>query len=322
MTKSSPFPERGDTFYRTLLESTRAIPWRIDWATGTFSYIGPQIEALLGWTQASWVDIDDWADRIHDDDRERAREYCISQSAAGNDHEVDYRARTRDGNYVWLRDVIHILHNEAGEIEALIGFMFDIDERRQNEEKLARLQKELEGLSYQDALTGLANRRRFNEVLEREWAGGSRNATPVALIMLDIDHFKQYNDHYGHIQGDDCLRRVAAALTATAGRPHDLVCRFGGEEFVVVLPATDHDAAMGLAHKCRELIRTAAIEHAGAKPESLLTVSMGVAACVPGREYEDATDLLHEADHRLYAAKRAGRDRIIGDEAESREREV
>lgn len=317
MTEPSSYADRGDTFYRTLLESTRAIPWKIDWATKTFTYVGPQIETLLGWPQTSWVSVQDWADRMHDDDRDRVVDYCLTHSAAGEDHEADYRALTRDGDYLWVRDVVHILRDESGAIEALVGFMFDIDQRRRNEEKLAALQKKLENLSYQDALTGLANRRRFDEVMEREWASGWRNGTAVALIMVDIDHFKQYNDHYGHIQGDDCLRRVAAALAATAGRPRDLVCRFGGEEFILVLPETDHAAAMKMAGKCRDLIRTAAIEHAGARPESLLTVSMGVGACIPGHEHVEIGAFLHEVDHRLYEAKRGGRDRIIGEQQES-----
>lgn len=316
MTVPSPYPERGDAFYRTLLESTRAIPWKVDWASKDYTYIGPQVESLLGWPRASWASLQDWADRMHADDRSQVVDYCLRNSEAGNDHEADYRALTCDGRYIWVRDVVHVLRNESGDIEALVGFMFDIDERRRNDEKLAALQKELEDLSYQDALTGLANRRRFDEVLEREWASGWRNTTPVALIMVDIDHFKQYNDHYGHIQGDECLRRVAAALAATAGRPRDLVCRFGGEEFVVILPETDHAPALGMARKCRAMIRTAAIEHAGAQrgSESLLTVSMGVAACVPGREHTQARDLLREADQWLYTAKRAGRDRIVSAE--------
>jgi diguanylate cyclase (GGDEF)-like protein/PAS domain S-box-containing protein len=300
-------------FYRTLLESTRAIPWRIDWASGTFSYIGPQIEKVLGWPPSSWVSIQDWADRIHADDRERVVQFCVAQSEAGVDHEADYRALTRSGDYVWIRDVVHVLRDDSGRIEALVGFMFDISERRRNEEKLAALQAELERLSYQDPLTGVGNRRRFDEHLRQEWLSARRNDSLLALVMLDIDHFKAYNDHYGHLQGDECLKRVADIMRSVACRPRDLVCRFGGEEFVMILPETSAEAAVGLAEECRDRIRQAAIEHRHGGPGATLTVSMGVASCSPEPDQNDPEALVREVDRRLYKAKQLGRDNVIAD---------
>lgn len=132
--------------YQTLLESTNAIPWRLDWRTKRFSYIGPQIEKLLGWAPASWSDVNDWALRMHPDDREWVVPYCVQQSEAGVDHEADYRALTSEGNYVWIRDVVHVLRNHLGEVECLIGFMFDISQRKRTEEQLAAFQHNLEGL--------------------------------------------------------------------------------------------------------------------------------------------------------------------------------
>jgi PAS domain S-box-containing protein len=155
--------------YKTLLESTKAIPWKIDWATMTFAYIGPQIEPLLGWSQASWESANDWAMRMHPDDREHVVNFCVAQSKAGVDHEADYRALTKENGYVWIRDVVHVVRNAQGEVESLIGFMFDISERKKTEEKLLALQKELEALSFKDGLTGIANRRQFDASLEREW---------------------------------------------------------------------------------------------------------------------------------------------------------
>jgi len=127
--------------YKTLLESTKAIPWKIDWATMSFAYIGPQIEPLLGWSQASWVSANDWAERIHPEDREQVVNFCLSQSQSGIDHEADYRALTRDNGYVWIRDVVHVVRNAQGEVESLVGFMFDISERKRTEEKLHRCRK-------------------------------------------------------------------------------------------------------------------------------------------------------------------------------------
>lgn len=97
--------------YKTLLESTKAIPWKIDWKSMTFAYIGPQIEELLGWSQDSWISANDWAERMHPEDREWVVNFCVSQSKSGTDHEADYRALKKDGNYVWIRDVVHVVRN-------------------------------------------------------------------------------------------------------------------------------------------------------------------------------------------------------------------
>ena len=246
--------ETDSDVYKTLLESTRAIPWRIDWKTMTFSYIGPQIEELLGWKQHSWASVNDWVERMHPDDRDYVMDFCVSQSRAGIDHEADYRALTESGEYVWIRDVVHVVRKD-GEVEALVGFMFDISERKKTEEHLIRLQKQLEEYSFQDGLTGIANRRMFDTVLEREWNTAQRTGLPLSVIVLDIDYFKQYNDHYGHIKGDECLRRVALTLSLAANRPRDFIARIGGEEFVWLLPETDAQSARQVAQRCLHLIR-------------------------------------------------------------------
>ncbi|MBF8160301.1 diguanylate cyclase [Pseudomonas mendocina] len=301
--------ETDSAVYKTLLESTRAIPWKIDWKTMTFAYIGPQIETLLGWSQASWVSAEDWAARMHPEDRERVVGFCVSQSQNGVDHEADYRALTAAGDYVWIRDVVHVVRDDKGEVDSLIGFMFDISERKKTEEQLLTLQKQLEEYSYQDGLTGVANRRMFDRVLASEWASAQRSQQPLSLILLDIDHFKQYNDHYGHVQGDDCLKSVGQALTRAASRPRDFVGRFGGEEFVLVLPETDEAAARHIAERCRQQVRQQRIPHERSAVSSLLTISLGVGTLVPGAQ-DRALDFLNAVDKLLYQAKQRGRDRL------------
>jgi len=295
--------------YKTLLESTRAIPWKIDWKTMTFAYIGPQIETLLGWSQASWVSAEDWATRMHPDDREKVVQFCIAQSQNSVDHEADYRALTAAGDYVWIRDVVHVVRDDNGEVDALIGFMFDISERKKTEEQLLTLQKQLEEYSYKDGLTGVANRRMFDTVLATEWANAQRTRQPLSLILLDIDHFKQFNDHYGHVQGDDCLKSVGQALSRAASRPRDFVGRFGGEEFVLVLPETDEAAARHIAERCRQQVRQQRIAHARSAVSSLLTISLGVGTIVPGA-HDRPLDFLNSVDKLLYQAKQRGRDRL------------
>ncbi|MCF6751416.1 sensor domain-containing diguanylate cyclase [Stutzerimonas degradans] len=296
--------------YKTLLESTKAIPWKIDWATMTFAYIGPQIETLLGWPQGSWLSANDWAERMHPEDREWVVNFCVAQSQSGIDHEADYRALTRDGRYVWIRDVVHVLRNAAGEVEALVGFMFDISERKQTEQKLLQLQKQLEELSYQDGLTGVANRRMFDNRFQMEWSNAQRTSQPLSLILLDIDYFKQYNDHYGHVRGDDCLKSVGQALSGAAVRPRDLLARYGGEEFVLLLPETDAQAAAQVAERCRQLIRGQNIQHAHSQVAPQLTISLGVGTLVPG-PFDQPQAFLEKVDRLLYKAKHQGRNQAV-----------
>lgn len=296
--------------YKTLLESTRAIPWRIDWATATFTYIGPQIEELLGWEPSSWKTVEDWATRMHPDERAWAVDFCVAQSRAGVDHEADYRALTRDGRYVWIRDVVHVVRNQQGEVEALVGFMFDISERKKNEQKLLELQRELERLSFKDGLTGVGNRRHFENVLEHEWQQAQASRQPLSVVMIDIDFFKQYNDRYGHVAGDDCLRRVGRLLDTATGRPRDFLARFGGEEFVLVLPDTDADTALRIAGRCREVIAAEAIPHESSPISRMLSVSMGVGTRVPDDD-KPPLSFIAEVDRSLYLAKHRGRNRIV-----------
>ena len=309
MTATDNTMQDDSTVYKTLLESTKAIPWKIDWSTMQFAYIGPQIEQLLGWAPDSWKTANDWAERMHPEDRQWVVDFCVSQSKSGIDHEADYRALTKDGSYVWIRDVVHVVRKDDGEVDALIGFMFDISERKKTEEQLATLRKELEEMSYKDGLTGVANRRMFDSVLELEWSNARRSRQPLSLIMLDIDHFKEYNDHYGHIQGDDCLIRVAEVLTTAATRSRDFIARFGGEEFVLVLPETDADAAAKIAERCRQLIFKAQIPHASSPVSNVVTISVGVGTILPSHQDEPMA-FIEATDKKLYLAKHQGRNRV------------
>ncbi|TVT47201.1 MAG: sensor domain-containing diguanylate cyclase [Denitromonas halophila] len=311
MTHAADGVPADSTVYKTLLESTKAIPWQIDWKTLQFTYIGPQIEQLLGWSPSSWVTVQDWAERMHPEDRERVVDFCVAQSQAGTDHEADYRALTKDGDVVWIRDVVHVKRNDAGDVESLIGFMFDISERKAAEQKLLAMQKELESLSFKDGLTGVSNRRMFDSILDAEWVEARRMGQALSLILIDIDYFKQYNDCYGHIQGDTCLKQVAQVLAGAATRSRDGFARFGGEEFVLILPGTDAASALTVAERCRSLIFKAQIPHDASPAGQLLTISLGVGTTIPAR-HEAAIDFVEMVDQRLYQAKQRGRNCIVG----------
>ncbi|BCO30731.1 sensor domain-containing diguanylate cyclase [Thiohalobacter sp. COW1] len=306
-----------DSLYKTLLESTKAIPWKINWQTKEFEYIGPQIEKLLGWTQDSWATAQDWIDRIHPEDREETANLCVSQSEHGIDHEADYRALTADGGYVWVRDVVHVIR-ENGVTTALVGFIFDISERKRMEDVLVRLNKQLESLSFNDALTGVANRRMYDQTMAAEWARAQRHQEPLSLIVLDIDHFKAYNDCHGHVTGDDCLKTVASLLEGVSSRSTDLLARYGGEEFVLLLPDTDAHAARAIAERCRQAVEDKQIP----VENGIVTISAGVSTLVPAAD-TDPSMILEAADRMLYLAKQRGRNRVEcsappGDEAAAR----
>jgi diguanylate cyclase (GGDEF)-like protein len=157
-----------------------------------------------------------------------------------------------------------------------------------------------------DALTGLVNRRLFDRVLNTELARAERNTTPISLFMIDIDHFKKYNDYYGHVAGDECLKAVADVLRQCVRRAGEMVARFGGEEFVLLLPGSDLDHALEVAQSCLELLRQLAIEHKGVGPSATLTFSIGVASATPGLDVQPGT-FINAADAAMYRAKMAGR---------------
>ncbi|GGY14051.1 diguanylate cyclase [Massilia dura] len=184
-------------------------------------------------------------------------------------------------------------------------------ELREARDALADLNATLEKLALQDGLTGLANRRQFDLSLGTELSRAARQATPLGLAMIDVDHFKAYNDHYGHSAGDDCLRAVARAIRQhTPKRAGDLAARYGGEEMTVLLPNTDEAGTGAVAEKMREAVEALRLPHAGS-PLGIVTISGGVAAIVPRRGDDRAGVLVEHADRALYAAKDAGRNRVL-----------
>jgi diguanylate cyclase (GGDEF)-like protein len=191
----------------------------------------------------------------------------------------------------------------------------EMDCRNAREELLVVMQKledanrTLRQLSSLDGLTGVANRRNFDESLMKEWRRGIRRKTHLALMMIDVDFFKSYNDAYGHLKGDECLKRVAMALANSVRRPTDLVARYGGEEFVVVLPETPIEGAATVAEALRDKIEALRIMHAHSKVSDHVTISLGVASTIPTND-SIPTVLIVAADQALYQAKQEGRNRV------------
>lgn len=168
--------------------------------------------------------------------------------------------------------------------------------------------QELHRISAQDGLTGIANRRSFNQALEREWLRAMRQQTPLSALLIDIDYFKQYNDHYGHQAGDECLKNIASSLSLAVLRPTDMVARYGGEEFVLLLPETDRHGALTIAERLQQVVTRLAIPHA-MSPREQVSMSIGACTLIPQRD-QPSQRLIACADRALYRAKAAGRSRI------------
>jgi len=181
---------------------------------------------------------------------------------------------------------------------------------RQSQQQLLETNLELQRLTNSDGLTGLSNRRYFDEYLGAEWRRAQREQTQLALVMIDVDAFKAYNDTYGHVAGDDVLRRVAAVLRENCTRASDLPARFGGEEFAMVLPGTSPGGVRLLAEKVRRAVQDLAIAHSGSPTGGCVTVSIGGALLVP-QAGEPSSRLVEDADARLYQAKRNGRNQVM-----------
>lgn len=215
-------------------------------------------------------------------------------------------------------------------INYAIERMHHLEKVFQSEERLQKINLELEKrvksctfeLKYQnqelkklfflattDRITGIANRYRLEDFLEREWGDAIRNQVSLSVIMIDIDRFKRYNDTYGHPQGDKCLRQVAQTIDVTIKRSKDLVARYGGEEFIVILPDIDIDGAAVVAENIRSQVKTLNIAHATSEISDRLTISLGVASTIPALN-SHASNLIMTADRALYLAKQNGRNRI------------
>lgn len=202
--------------------------------------------------------------------------------------------------------------NSRGEVSSLVCTAQDITRARRNQENLKAKLRLLKSQTIIDSLTDIFNRRYFDETLKREWGRAKRNEKHLSLIMLDIDNFKEYNDNYGHQAGDAALRKVAGALAQTVTRPGDIVTRYGGEEFAVILPQTVAEGAQKLAEKMLTRIEELGIKHEFSPVTNILTLSAGSASILPQGELKDLSQemLLNKADMALTQAKKEGKNRV------------
>jgi diguanylate cyclase (GGDEF)-like protein/PAS domain S-box-containing protein len=278
---------------------------------GRFVKLNPAWQQTLGYPVAE-LEGTHFIDLVHPDDRDAT--LTATASLAVGDKVIGFtnRYRAANGEYRYIEwhsvpvpeaGLIYGAARDVTNQRLTQGMLQDLNVRLQAQTELLRTQ------AYIDGLTGVANRRRFDEALKSEWRRCRREKTPLALLMIDIDHFKHFNDHYGHQAGDDALIAVAASLRLGMGRSHDLVARYGGEEFVCLLPESDLEGAVAKAEALRTAIERLEIDHEVSPVAPNVTISVGVAAQIPSVD-SDPAQLLAAADAALYAAKQGGRNRV------------
>ena len=276
---------------------------------GRRTYVSPGIKALTDWNPEDLVGRV-FRELIHPADLAEVEMAMRALRAGSEGGTLEYRARKRDGNYFWAEGSLRVYRDPAtGRPIGYLNLVRDISERKRSEEHLQSAYRAMETLVVVDALTGIANRRRFDDLLSTEWRRALREATSLSLLLIDADHFKRYNDTYGHVRGDSCLKQIAEAALDVVLRPGDLVARYGGEEFAVVLPGTDETGAKGVAEDICQAVRNRRLPHEGNAP-GIVTVSIGCATMIPQRG-KISKDLIEAADQALYRAKGRGRNRVV-----------
>jgi diguanylate cyclase (GGDEF)-like protein/PAS domain S-box-containing protein len=289
--------------FRLLAEQSSDMVTRIG-LDNRLLYVSPSCVRITGWSAEELLDTSALAG-IHPDDMERVEQVIAAlKNGEAEEARFVYRQRHRDKGEIWAEAALHVTPAaDSGEIDGVVAVTRDITEQKDLQDKLA-------SLAATDALTGLANRRAFDERLADEWARARRDGTQLSLLLIDVDHFKKFNDHYGHLAGDGCLRALGRILSAVARRPADLAARYGGEEFAVLLPNTGPDGCAEVGEGIRQALHDLAMLHAQNPPSRLVTASVGAATSLPSQASDSGT-LVAAADRALYAAKDSGRDRLV-----------
>jgi len=291
--------------FRLLAEESSDMVMRIGFDERIL-YVSPACLKIVGWSAEQLTGTPALAG-VNPEDLPHVRD-TVHQLKQGELEETKliYRTRHSGGGEIWLESALRATRDAVtGRISGVVAISRDMTEHKDLEAKLSTL-------ASQDGLTGLANRRHFDELLQTEWRRAAGDATPLSLLMVDIDNFKKFNDQYGHQAGDACLKAVARVLSAEARRPGDLAARYGGEEFILLLPNTDEVGCASVAARLRESLAALNIPHALNLPTQRVTLSAGGATGWPGADAaNNHPSLVAAADRALYAAKHSGRDRFV-----------
>ena len=268
-------------------------------------YVSSAVTRITGFTPAEYLALKP-LDTFHPEDRHIAVGILEGLQHGKLHHNVRYRIQQKDGNHRWVEAAITgYTDPDTRQTGGYIATVRDIQEEIAREELLTSQNRVLTEVAARDDLTGIANRRAFNRAIASEGSRQTRSVRDLSLLMIDVDYFKPYNDLYGHQAGDACLQTIAATIRQALRRDADLAARYGGDEFVVLMPATDLAGAELVADKILEATRALRIPHAQ-NSHRMVTVSIGVACCSDGPDF-DPGRLIEQADQALYAAKHRGR---------------
>jgi diguanylate cyclase (GGDEF)-like protein/PAS domain S-box-containing protein len=280
---------------------------------GTRRYVSPAAERVLGWRPEDLVGRNA-LEFVHPEDQPALRDAFTAMQGGTVETLTCYRLRRPDGSWLWVEGLARAQTTAEGAgPRSYVVVLRDATERKAAEVKLRDALDRMERMAATDGLTGLANRRHLDEVADREWRRCARDHLPLSVLLLDFDHFKLFNDRYGHLAGDGCLRAIASQLDAAARRPCDLAARYGGEEFVLLMPTTNQQGALVVAEGLCRRVRNLRIPHDGNSVEGVVTISIGAATAWPDAcesAFGSIDALLSAADAALYQAKRGGRNRV------------
>jgi diguanylate cyclase (GGDEF)-like protein/PAS domain S-box-containing protein len=291
--------------FRLLAEKSSDMVTRIG-LDERMQYVSPSSDRIVGWKAEQLIGTPALAG-VNAEDLPKVRDVVAALKRGDvTEARLVYRSRHRDAKEVWIESTMQVTRNlDTGKIDGVVAISRDVTQQKNAEAKLT-------ALVILDGLTGLANRRRFDERLQEEWARACREGTSLSLLMVDLDHFKKFNDQYGHPAGDACLQAVAQVLATEARRPADLAVRYGGEEFAMLLPNTDAAGCKLVGERIRRGLQQLSIPHALNIPSKRVTVSLGGTAIrLRADGPAESSSLVQMADRALYAAKEGGRDRLI-----------
>jgi diguanylate cyclase (GGDEF)-like protein/PAS domain S-box-containing protein len=295
------------SIHRLISENSRDVILITDF-DGRMNYVSPAAKSMWGWEADELARMRS-LDLVDAEDRAKFAAVLREMRSGPEGATVEHRARTRGGESIWVESSLRAIRDPVTRVATgVLEIVRDISERKQTEKELEAAYRTVEALAVEDALTGLANRRRLDECLTSEWRRGLRDRRPLSFLLADVDHFKSYNDTYGHVRGDGCLKQIAEAAQEVVARPGDLAARYGGEEFGIVLPDTDAAGARDIAGLICAALRRRALEHQS-NPEGIVTISIGCATLVPNHD-QSSGDLVEMADKALYDAKNGGRNRV------------
>lgn len=299
---------KNEELYRFITENSTDLISFLN-PKGDYEYLSPSSKDLLGFTQEEMIG-SSLSEFLHPEEVEKVTSLILEADSELDFAAFSHRIKKKDGTYIWIETNARSIRKNTRKLEGIVAVSRDITERIEKEKRLHEANVTLRYISNMDGLTGIPNRRYFDEKLQEEWNRLKRNSSPFSAIMIDLDFFKKFNDFNGHLAGDECLRQIAAVFKNTVKRPADFVARYGGEEFVILLPETDEQGAAHVAALLQSNVKDLHIPYISTEEEPIVSISVGCATLIPDKN-KKPEDLIKLADMELYKAKESRKNQYI-----------